>query len=103
MQRLAQVDAPSLEIVVPAIAYHFCLNLPVALTQPGASNLTDVCNSQPHVVTFKGATATSTQDQRLTTTTCNCETTTTRMVTTTTSTSTITAVGNIDDGDVICW
>ena len=28
---------------IPAVAYHFCLNLPTAFTQPGASTLADLC------------------------------------------------------------
>ena len=28
---------------VPALAYHFCLNLPAAFTQPGARLLVELC------------------------------------------------------------
>ena len=46
VQRSAKVGAPSLVKFVPAVAYHFCLNLPAAFTQPGASILVDLCTSQ---------------------------------------------------------
>ena len=36
-QKPANVDAPGLMNFVPALAYHFCLNLPSAFTQPGSS------------------------------------------------------------------
>ena len=39
----ANVDAPGLVNFVAAVAYHFCLNLPAALTQP-ASTFADLCN-----------------------------------------------------------
>ena len=32
---------PGLVNVVPAVAHHFCLNLPAAFTQPGCSLLAD--------------------------------------------------------------
>ena len=35
--------APGLVNVVPALAYHFCLNLPAAFTQPGAHLLVEPC------------------------------------------------------------
>ena len=35
--------APGLVNFVPALAYHFCLNLPAAFTKPGASTLADLC------------------------------------------------------------
>ena len=35
--RLMLIDAPGLMDFVPALAYHFCVNLPSAFTQPGAS------------------------------------------------------------------
>ena len=35
--RLAKVDAPGLVNFIPAVAYHFCLNLPAASTKHGAS------------------------------------------------------------------
>ena len=31
---------------VPAFAYHFCLNLPAAFTQPGARLLVELCINQ---------------------------------------------------------
>ena len=39
----SKVDAPGLVNFVPAVSYHFCLNLPAAFTQPGTSTLTDLC------------------------------------------------------------
>ena len=45
LQRSAKVDAPSLVNLIPAVAYHSCLNLPAAFTQPGASTLADLCIS----------------------------------------------------------
>ena len=36
VQRLAKVCAPGLVNSIPAVAYHFCLNLTAAFTQPGA-------------------------------------------------------------------
>ena len=35
--------APGLVNIVPALAYHFCLNLPAAFTQPGARLLLEPC------------------------------------------------------------
>ena len=35
--------APGLGNFVPALAYHFCLNLPAAFTQPGARLLVEPC------------------------------------------------------------
>ena len=43
IQRSAKVDAPGLVNFIPAVAYHFCLNLPAAFTKPGASTLADLC------------------------------------------------------------
>ena len=43
VQRSANVDAPLYVNFVPALTYHFCLNLPEAFTQPGASTLADLC------------------------------------------------------------
>ena len=43
IQRSAIVNAPGFVNCVPAVAYHFCLNLPAAFTQPGASALADLC------------------------------------------------------------
>ena len=43
VQRLAKVCAPGLVNSIPAVAYHFCLNLPAAFTKPGASTLADLC------------------------------------------------------------
>ena len=37
--------APGLVNFVPALAYHFCLNLPTAFTQPGARLLVEPCKS----------------------------------------------------------
>ena len=50
LQRWAKVDAPVLVNFVPAVAHHFCLNLPAAFSQPGASNLANLCTSPfpPH-------------------------------------------------------
>ena len=36
--------APGLVNFVPALAYHFCLNLPAAFTQPGARLLVEPCS-----------------------------------------------------------
>ena len=38
LQRQAKLDDVGLVNFVPALAYHFCLNLPAAFTQPGASH-----------------------------------------------------------------
>ena len=37
---------PSLVNFVPALAYHFCLNLPAAFTQPKAHLLVEPCRAQ---------------------------------------------------------
>ena len=37
---------------VPALAYHFCLNLPAAFTQPGARHLVEPCTLKPQI-TFR--------------------------------------------------
>ena len=37
--------APGLVNFVPALAYHFCLNLPAAFTQPGARLLVEPCTT----------------------------------------------------------
>ena len=42
-ERLGEVDAPGLVNFAPALADHFCLILPGAFTQPGASTLADLC------------------------------------------------------------
>ena len=44
VQRLAEFDAPGLVNVVHAVAYHFCLNLPAAFSQPGKGLLEIPCN-----------------------------------------------------------
>ena len=36
IERSAKVSAPGLVNLIPAVAYHFCLNLPAAFTKPGA-------------------------------------------------------------------
>ena len=38
------VDAAGFAKFVPALAYHFCLKLPAAFTQPGAPTLANLCN-----------------------------------------------------------
>ena len=38
VQKTLIVNAPGLMNFVPAVAYHICLNLPAAFTQPGASS-----------------------------------------------------------------
>ena len=50
VQRSAKVGAPGLVNLIPALAYHFCLNLPAAFTQPGALTLVVPC-----IVTCGGA------------------------------------------------
>ena len=40
---LSQPGNENLVNFVPAVAYHFCLNLPAAFTQPGALTFADVC------------------------------------------------------------
>ena len=45
LQRLPKVCAPGSVNIVTAVAYHFCLNLHAAFTQPGASTLADLCTS----------------------------------------------------------
>ena len=42
IQRSAKVDVPGLVNFIPAVAYHSCLNLPAAFTQPGAPTLADL-------------------------------------------------------------
>ena len=37
---------------VPALAYHFCLNLPAAFTQPGARLLVEPCTSDNFMIGF---------------------------------------------------
>ena len=44
--RSAKIDASGLVNFVPAIAYHYCLDLPAAFTQPGTSTLADLCAAQ---------------------------------------------------------
>ena len=44
--RSAKIDASGLVNFVPAIAYHYCLDLPAAFTQPGTSTLADLCTRQ---------------------------------------------------------
>ena len=43
VQRLAKFGAPGLVNFITAVAYHFCLSLPAAFTQPGALTLADLC------------------------------------------------------------
>ena len=45
VQKSAKVGAPGLQLVnnIPALAYHFCLNLPAAFTKPGRSLLVVRC------------------------------------------------------------
>ena len=42
--RPAKVDASGLVNSIPAVAYHFCLNLATAFTQPGDCLLADLCS-----------------------------------------------------------
>ena len=42
LQGLSKRRAPGL-VIVPAVAYHFCLSLPATFTQPGASLLSGLC------------------------------------------------------------
>ena len=44
VQRSAKVCAPGLVNFIPAVGYHFCLNLTAGFMQPGASTLADLCN-----------------------------------------------------------
>ena len=48
LQRSAKVDAPGFVNFAPAVAYHFCLNLPAAFTQSGAPTLADLCTNIEH-------------------------------------------------------
>ena len=48
LQRLAEVSAPGFVNFITAVAYHFCLNLPVAFTQPGPHLLAESCISPMH-------------------------------------------------------
>ena len=43
IQGSAKSKAPCLVNFVPAVAYHICLSLPAALSQPGRSLLADPC------------------------------------------------------------
>ena len=43
VQTSAKVGTPGLMNFVPALAYHFCLNLPAAFMQHGESTLADLC------------------------------------------------------------
>ena len=43
LQGSAKRRSPGLVHFVPAVAYHFCLNLPAAFTQPGARLLAKPC------------------------------------------------------------
>ena len=43
VQRSAKVGAPGLVNFITAVAYHFCLSLTTAFTQPGASTLANLC------------------------------------------------------------
>ena len=47
LQGWAKVSFPGLLNFVPAVAYHFCLNLPAAFSQPGNGNLLHPCISLP--------------------------------------------------------
>ena len=44
LQDWAKKWSPSLVNIVPAVAYHFCLNLPAAFTQPGTHFLAHLSN-----------------------------------------------------------
>ena len=46
LQGSAKRWTPGLVNFVPAVAYHFCLALPAAFTQPGAHMLTEPCISE---------------------------------------------------------
>ena len=48
VQRSAKVGAPDLLNFVPAVDYHFFLNLPAALTKPGTSTLADLCRKSEY-------------------------------------------------------
>ena len=43
VQRSAEVGAPGLVNFITAVAYHFCLSLAAAFTQPGASTSAVLC------------------------------------------------------------
>ena len=43
LPRSAKVGAPGLVRFIPAVAYHFSLNLPAAFTPPGAQFFADLC------------------------------------------------------------
>ena len=43
LQGSANPRAPGLVNFVPAVAYHFCLNLPEKFSQPGVHGLADPC------------------------------------------------------------
>ena len=43
IQGSAKRQAPGLVNLVPAVAYHICLSLPAALSQPGRSLLANPC------------------------------------------------------------
>ena len=47
VQISAKVGARGLKNFIPAVAYHFCLNLLAAFTQPGVPTLADLCRSEP--------------------------------------------------------
>ena len=47
-QGSAKSWTPGLVIFVPAVAYHFCLALPGAFTQPGSSTFADLCATGGH-------------------------------------------------------
>ena len=42
-ERSDKFGAAGLVNFIPAVAYHFCLNLPAAFTKPGALTLADLC------------------------------------------------------------
>ena len=46
--------APGLVNFVPALAHHFCLNLPAAFTQPGARLLVEPCSRVPDILNRPG-------------------------------------------------
>ena len=49
VQRSPLFCAPGLVKFVPAVAYHFCLALPAAFTQPGAHLLAKPCTAPSEV------------------------------------------------------
>ena len=45
-------QAPGLVNFFPALAYHFCLNLPAAFTQPGVRLIVEPCRCKPLVLKY---------------------------------------------------